>query len=123
MPGLQHLTIPPAAHTYQADVETAHRLIEDEFYEVKTFQSRKDFLAKATTYLLWFNVARKNSYKGNKTPWEIIHERDPTIKPQIATLPPIMLDELFRKKTMTSNTKGGTMLVPIPGLFFSSEIR
>jgi len=32
VPGLLHETIPPGAHTYQADVETAHRLIEDELY-------------------------------------------------------------------------------------------
>ncbi len=35
VPGLEHTTIPPSAHTWQADVETAHRLIEDEFYEVE----------------------------------------------------------------------------------------
>ena len=28
--GSQHERIPPAAHTYQSDVETVHRLIEDE---------------------------------------------------------------------------------------------
>ncbi|MFH1008324.1 MAG: hypothetical protein V1800_12620 [Candidatus Latescibacterota bacterium] len=33
--GLEHTTIPPSAHTWQADVETAHRPIEDEFYEVE----------------------------------------------------------------------------------------
>ena len=27
----QHVRIPPAAHTYQSDVETVHRLEEDEF--------------------------------------------------------------------------------------------
>jgi hypothetical protein len=60
--GLEHHTIPPGAHTWQSDVETAHRLIEDEFYEVETLSSRDDFLAKATTYNLWFNAVRKNSY-------------------------------------------------------------
>jgi len=113
VPGLQHLTIPPAAHTYQSDVETAHRLIEDEFYEVETFQSCEDFFAKAATYLLWFNVARKNSYKGHRTPWQIIHERNPTIKPEIAILPPIMLDELY-KKQMTSNAQRGYDVIPYP---------
>jgi transposase len=28
----QHVRIPPAAHTYQSDVETVHRLEEDEFF-------------------------------------------------------------------------------------------
>ena len=31
--GSQHERIPPAAHTYQSDVETVHRLIEDEFFD------------------------------------------------------------------------------------------
>ncbi|MDZ7364213.1 MAG: hypothetical protein ONB46_26400 [candidate division KSB1 bacterium] len=48
VPGLRHVTIPPAAHTWQANVETVHRLFEDEFYRVETFDSRADFLARAT---------------------------------------------------------------------------
>ena len=95
VPGLTHQTIPPRAHTWQSDVETVHRIIEDEFYEVELFPGRNDFLAKATTYNLWFNVARKNSYKGHKTPWEIINNRNPTINPNIVTLPPVFLGELF----------------------------
>ncbi len=92
--GLTHHTIPPAAHTYQADVETVHRIIEDEFFEIESFKSRQMFFGKATLYVTWFNVARKNSYKGNKTPWNIINARDPTIKPQITILPALNLDEI-----------------------------
>jgi hypothetical protein len=45
---------PDRAHTWQSDVETVHRLIEDEFYEVEQFTSRTDFLAKARAYdLFW----------------------------------------------------------------------
>ena len=73
--GLVHHTIPAAAHTWQADVETVHALIEDEFYGVETFHSRSHFLEKAAAYNLWFNVARKNSSKNHKTPWEIVTER------------------------------------------------
>ena len=111
--GLVHHTIPPGAHTYQADVETVHRLIEDEFYEVEFFNSKKNFFDKVATYLLWFNVARKNSYKGNKTPWEIVHERDPTIKPEIAVLPPLMLDELWQKN-VASKLQGGYDVITYP---------
>ena len=46
--GSQHERIPPAAHTFQSDVETVHRLIEDEFYDLETFRHRADFLAKAS---------------------------------------------------------------------------
>ena len=104
--GLEHQTIPPGAHTWQSDVETAHRLIEDEFYEVETLRSRDDFLAKITTYNLWFNAVRKNSYKGNKTPWDIVQERNPNISPDIVALPPFYLDELFNKKFDSINKDG-----------------
>jgi hypothetical protein len=49
----QHVRILPAAHTYNSDVETVHRLIEDEFFDLETFASRTDFLAKATVYQLY----------------------------------------------------------------------
>ncbi len=94
-------------------METAHGLIEDEFYEVEPFTSRADFLAKAATYTLWFNVARRNSYKGHKTPWEIIQERDPTIRPEIVALPPVFLDELFIKR-LDTKTQGGYDVIPHP---------
>jgi transposase len=113
IPGLTHQTIPPSAHRWQADVETAHRLIEDEFYQIEPFLNRSNFLAKATTYNLWFNIARKNSYKKNKTPWEIIHERDPSISPSIVTLPPFFLDELLNQK-LDSPKPRGYDLIPHP---------
>ncbi|MBW2059278.1 MAG: hypothetical protein JRJ26_17460 [Deltaproteobacteria bacterium] len=113
IPGLQHHTIPPKAHTYQADVETAHRLIEDEFYEVETFLDRTDFLQKAAAYNLWFNVARPNSYKSNKTPFQIIHERDPTINPRTALLPPVFLDQIYNKK-LDNLSQGGYHVAPQP---------
>jgi len=56
----QHQRIPPAAHTYQRDVETVHRLIEDEFYDLETFRRRRDFLAKACVYQFYFNLVRPN---------------------------------------------------------------
>lgn len=115
VPGLEHHSIPPAAHTWQADVETVHNLIEDEFFEVERFDSRHDFWRKATTYQLWFNVARKNSYKGNKTPWDIVHERDPTIDPKIAIMPPIRLDDIWRKK-MALKTQRGYDVIPYPSI-------
>ena len=58
-----HKTIPPSAYTYQADVESAHNLVEVEFYEIENFSSVEEFFGKMYSYLLWFNVLRKNSYK------------------------------------------------------------
>jgi len=93
--GLVHTTCPPGAHTWQADVETVHRLIEDEFYEIETFNSRQDFLDKAYAYNCWFNVARKNTGKENQTPIEILRNKDPTINTAVADWKPVYLDELL----------------------------
>ena len=117
--GLTHNTIPPGAHTYQSDVETVHRIIEDEFLEIESFSSRQIFFGKATQYIIWFNVVRKNSYKGFRTPWEILHTRDPTIKPQIAILPALNLDEIFKKK-LANPSKRGYDLIQYP--FYASYI-
>ena len=113
VPGLIHQTIPPKAHTWQADVETAHALIEDEFYMVENFANCQHFLDKANSYILWFNVARKNSYKGHKTPLHIIHERNPKIDPLIVSLPAVFLDDLLIQK-LNSSSSGGDHLIPHP---------
>ncbi len=90
--GSQHERIPPGAHTYQSDVETVHRLIEDEFYDLETFHTRTDFLAKASLYQLYFNLARPNSHKRGLTPWQIIHQLDPRLPLKLCLLPPAFLD-------------------------------
>ncbi len=90
--GSQHARIPPAAHTDQSDVETVHRLIEDEFYDLETFPSRAEFLAKASVYQLYFNLVRPNSHKGGLSPWQIIHQLDPHLPLDLCLLPPAFLD-------------------------------
>jgi transposase len=90
--GSQHERIPPGAHTYQSDVETVHRLIEDEFFDLETFHSRAQFLGKVSLYQLYFNLARPNSHKGGLTPWEIIHQLAPRLPLSICLLPPVFLD-------------------------------
>jgi hypothetical protein len=113
IPGQRHHTIPPGAHTYQSDVETVHALIEDELYIPEDFTSRHDFLHKAWSYQLFFNLARNNYSKGGKTPWDIIRERNPTISPQVVLLPPVFLEELFAAN-MSNSTKGGYLLPSYP---------
>jgi transposase len=90
--GSQHQRIPPGAHTFQSDVETVHRLIEDEFFDLETFHHRADFLAKASLYQLYFNLARPNSHKGGLTPWQIIQDLEPRLPLNLCLLPPIFLD-------------------------------
>jgi transposase-like protein len=63
---LIHGTIPPGAHRFQSDVETVHNLIEADFYEIEHFTDRADFMEKAHTYQLFFNLERPNTYKENK---------------------------------------------------------
>jgi transposase len=111
--GLRHTTIPPGAHTWQSDVETVHRIIEDELYEVESFTDRQDFLKKTTLYNLWFNIARKNTYKGNKTPWEIIRSKNPNLDPELPMLTPVFLDKLFFQRTKNIIT-GEYHVVPDP---------
>jgi len=40
---------PTKAYTWQSDVETVHRLVEDEFFDRECFRSPTEFWAKATT--------------------------------------------------------------------------
>src|SRR5579859_5926268 len=88
----QHARIPPAAHTYQSDVETVHRLEEDEFFDLEDFASRGDFLAKTHTYQLYFNLVRPNSHKENQSPWQIIQRLAPRSPLGLCLLPPVLLD-------------------------------
>jgi len=94
IPGQIHSTIFPGAHRMQADVETVHNLMELEFYEIESFTSRTDFMNKAYSYLLFFNLLRPNSYKENQTPWEIVNKKDFSLPKQIAMIPPVDLDVL-----------------------------
>jgi len=114
--GSQHERIPPGAHTYQSDVETVHRLIEDEFFDLETFRSCADFMAKVSLYQLYFNLARPNSHKRGLTPWQIIHQLAPRLPLDICLLPPALLD--YRLDTMRPDhpptSTGGYDLPSLP---------
>jgi len=94
VPGQTHRTIPPGQHRFQADVETVHNLMEQEFYEVERFAGRADFLAAADHYQLFFNLARRNSAKEDKTPWELVNEKLAKPDPMLPLLSVPYLDEL-----------------------------
>jgi len=96
----EHVRIPPAAHTFQSDVETVHRLVEDEFFDLEDFSGRGDFLAKAYTYQLYFNLVRPNSHKQHLSPWQIIHSLALRSPLQLCLLPPVFLDNFL-------NSSGG----------------
>jgi hypothetical protein len=90
--------IPPGAHTYQSDVETVHRLEEDEFFDLETFTNRAEFLAKVTTYQLYFNLVRPNSHKENQSPWQIIERLAPRSPLELCLLPPVFLDYYIERR-------------------------
>ena len=78
-----------------ADVESSHNLIEVEFFDTENFQNTGDFFQKIATYQHYFNLARSNSYKDNKTPLQILSESGSKISPFIFLLPPVNLDKLL----------------------------
>ena len=84
----QHVRIPPAAHTYPSDVETVHRLMEDEFYDLETFQGRADFLAKACVYQCYFNLVRPGRLPAI---WKLSRWRPPlpTLRPASSDFRPL----------------------------------
>jgi transposase len=106
VPGQRHRTIPPGQHRFQADVETVHSLMETEFFEVESFRDRSDFLAKATSYQLWFNLARKNSGKENRTPWDLVRLKCPTAHPLLPLLTPVFLDQLLFQHLHNPSARG-----------------
>ena len=75
-------------------METVHRLCEDEFFDWEDFRSRSHFLAKVNTYWCYFNVARKNGYKGDRSPLELLRELAPKVDPRIALWQPVFLDTM-----------------------------
>ena len=89
--------IPPGRSTYNSDVEAAHRIIEDEFYDMEDYKNKIHLLSKAYTYMLYFNYLRKFRYKGYKSPIEILKETNKYFKiKKIANLKPIILDYLTK---------------------------
>ena len=55
-------------------------------------------MQKALTYQTFFNFQRPNSYKENKTPWQLASEKLPNLPPEALLLPPVDLDALLNNK-------------------------
>ena len=104
--------IPAGQCTYNSDVETSHRLIEDEFYAVKYFDSSADVLLKLKKYNYSFNLKRFNSYKQG-TPRDLL---DGTYADSVLKLAPIIIDEkindlqiINKNLNYEKETKGDTL--------------
>lgn len=110
LPGQIHGTIFPGAHRMQSDVETVHNLVEAEFFEIEQFESRDDFFTKATSYQIFFNLKRPNSYKELKTPLQLAIEKKPDLNQQLFLVPPVDLDKLLRMKNSLITQRGKDLL-------------
>lgn len=92
--GITHARIPPRCSHWQGDVETFHRIVEDEFYDIEGYASLDEFLGKSWAYQIYFNYFRKNRWRDNRAPVEILREKDRGIDPGVLNLPPIRLESL-----------------------------
>lgn len=96
--GAKHNYIPPRMCNANADVESAHARIEEEFFNIEDFDSRKDFFIKAQAFQNFFNMIRPNYHKKGKTPLQIILEDRDKIDPNVVVFPVIDLDELDKSQ-------------------------
>jgi len=70
---VNHAYIPPGCCNANADVESFHNTIEEEFFDLTTgISSRDDFFRKVETYRLWYNLERPNYSKKECTPLDIV---------------------------------------------------
>lgn len=95
--GAEQVFTPPRWPNANADVEAVHRLIEEELFDLERYTDLEDFLRKATLYQHFFNFARTNSYRGRRTPWEIVAKDHPWIDPRALALPPVLLEAEFQR--------------------------
>jgi transposase InsO family protein len=94
--GVKHVRIPPRRPTWNSEVESFHRTCEDEFYDTENFAHRAVFFGKAATYQLFYNTERKNRWRDNKTPLELIEQLAPNIDSQrVVNLRPVALGALI----------------------------
>lgn len=89
-----HRTIPVGAKTYQSDVETSHRWIEDEFYAYAYFKNEASVYSKLKSYVYRYNTERQNNYKG-ANPYEILKSEVPNAKKGICKLKPVIIDKFI----------------------------
>ncbi|MDR2674362.1 MAG: hypothetical protein LBC18_05710, partial [Opitutaceae bacterium] len=87
-----HRFNPPARPNCNADVESSHATIENEFFDLEAFHGPQHFLAAATTCRHFFNFARSNRSRSNQTPLQLLAKNVPQLHPSILLLPPFLPD-------------------------------
>jgi transposase len=111
--GVRHERIPPARSTWNSDVETFHRTVEDELYAVEPLRNRGELLGKAYTYQLFYNHFRKNRWRDFQSPREILDSLRPgQYDPGVFSLPPAILDNLLTTTSPGNHVTGSPTRIP-----------
>jgi hypothetical protein len=79
--------------TWQSDVETVHRLVEDEFFDRESFTGPTDFWRKITTYWHYFNLVRPNRGKEWQNPLQILKAKAPALAGALFNWQPLNLPQ------------------------------
>lgn len=117
--GAQHRAAPPGCPNANADVETVHATIEEEFFDCHRFSSRSDFMQQVTTYQHWYNLRRKNGSKGWRTPLEILEAKRPSAPSQILLLSPILVEEWPMERIERVAEGGGSRRAGVDTMYAS----
>ena len=104
--GSDHRYIPPKRYTWQSDVETVHRLVEDEFFDREDFTSPADFWDKITAYWFYFNLVRPNRAKEWQSPFQILQQSAPTIAATLLNWRPLNLAQRHHLYLPKPNHRG-----------------
>jgi hypothetical protein len=113
-----HRFIPPGRKNHQADVETVHDRIEEEFFNLERFAGHQEFFLKTSAWQLWWNTTRKNSYKAHRAPDQILLDSRPGRDCNVWLLPALDLDALLalrtKTKTLNKSSAGGYHVPVLP---------
>ena len=89
--GGEHRRIPKGACWKQGYIESYNHTCELDFYQVEDFKSLKDFIEKAFTYQLVYNLLRCQDGLNDKTPFETARKYYPNLNEKFfIDLPPII---------------------------------
>jgi transposase len=116
--GATHNYIPPGCSNANADVESFHATVENEFFDLESFSSREEFFRKTQAYQYFYNFARPNFSKAGRAPIQIVLEDRPDISPEVLNFPVYDLDALFRQKMeLPANNGRGQYVHKLPDFY------
>jgi hypothetical protein len=131
----EHTRIPKGACWKQGYIESYNWICELEFYSVEHFATLKEFLSKAFTYQLIYNLLRQQPLLGNQTPYQVAKTAYPNLKSTFYTdLPPIIYKgdepapglinqkQLANHAIMLENSMEGTLGLKRGHLFWEESI-